>query len=90
MNEPTTPADNQNAPMAVASGAVLGCPFCGTKPEIIIIGNNHTAKRKVTIKCPNCRVQRTDAGIITPLTTLMRVAIEQWNKRVAGQPNEKS
>ena len=24
MNEPTTPADNQNAPMAVASGAVLG------------------------------------------------------------------
>ena len=27
MNEPTTPADNQNAPMAVASGAVLGCPF---------------------------------------------------------------
>ena len=25
MNEPTTPADNQNAPMAVASGAVLGC-----------------------------------------------------------------
>jgi hypothetical protein len=23
MNEPTTPADNQNAPMAVASGAVL-------------------------------------------------------------------
>ena len=26
MNEPTTPADNQNAPMAVASGAVLGVP----------------------------------------------------------------
>ena len=24
MNEPMTPADNQNAPMAVASGAVLG------------------------------------------------------------------
>ena len=24
MNEPTTPEDNQNAPMAVASGAVLG------------------------------------------------------------------
>ena len=24
MNEPPTPADNQNAPMAVASGAVLG------------------------------------------------------------------
>jgi hypothetical protein len=24
MNEPTIPADNQNAPMAVASGAVLG------------------------------------------------------------------
>lgn len=24
MNEPTTPSDNQNAPMAVASGAVLG------------------------------------------------------------------
>lgn len=23
MNEPTTPADNQNSPMAVASGAVL-------------------------------------------------------------------
>ena len=31
MNEPTTPADNQTAPMAVASGAVLGESKCGCR-----------------------------------------------------------
>ena len=35
MNEPTTPADNQNAPMAVASGAVLGVYRFATLQQLV-------------------------------------------------------
>lgn len=60
---------------------LMPCPLCGGKPEMIFTGNNHTPKRSVTVKCGKCRLQRTDAGIISPLTTLAITAIEKWNTR---------
>lgn len=70
------------------------CPFCGSKPDMIFKGNDRTAKRAVTIKCPTCLCCRTDAGITSPLTTLARVALEQWNTRhtqpPSVQPDDKS
>ena len=50
MNKPTTPADNQNAPMAVASGAVLGqlrvwwIPQVPMKSFNVDVANVHEAK----------------------------------------------
>lgn len=60
---------------------LLPCPFCGGKPDVIIKGNNLTAKRSVIVKCTSCRVQRTNAGFITPIATLVKISTEQWNMR---------
>ena len=57
------------------------CPFCGTEPKVRHIGNEHTKKRSVKIKCPKCRIERTDASLKHGFDWLDRVAIEQWNKR---------
>jgi Lar family restriction alleviation protein len=60
---------------------LLPCPFCGGKPEILFIGNNHTRSRKVTIKCKTCRIKRTDAGLRFDHEWVARNAIKTWNKR---------
>ena len=60
---------------------MLPCPFCGGKPELIIIGNNHTKKRSATVKCTKCRVQRTDRAMRFKMEWLIEAAIDQWNKR---------
>jgi len=60
---------------------LLTCPFCGGTPKIITRGNDHTKKRSVTIKCPDCRAERTDAGVRLGLESLERNAIFNWNQR---------
>lgn len=60
---------------------LLPCPFCGTAPTITEIGNDLTRKRSVTIKCPSCRIQRTDAALRNSMEWLRQVAIEAWNQR---------
>ena len=61
------------------------CPFCGGRPIAFLQGNEYLNKmgRKVsiTIKCPNCRIQRTDAVRSHNLEWLETIAIEQWNNR---------
>jgi len=62
--------------------AVFGpCPFCGTVPQIEHVGNNHTKTRKVVVRCPSCRVQRTDAGIRLSSEELEEIARGNWNQR---------
>lgn len=58
------------------------CPFCGSKPKVTIIGNDHTKSRSIIVKCPSCRIQRKDSAIRFGIDWLKRVAKEQWNARV--------
>ena len=57
------------------------CPFCGESPKVIYKGNDQTRDRSITVKCPKCRVQRTDAAIRHNFEWLEAVAFENWNKR---------
>jgi len=61
---------------------LLPCPFCGAAPVMDHKGNDFTKRRSVTVRCPNCRVQRTDAAMRNSIAWLEEVAIEQWNQRV--------
>lgn len=57
------------------------CPFCGSIPDIIREGNQHTRKRRVVIRCPTCRVERANAAIQSSMEWLETISIEQWNRR---------
>lgn len=62
----------------------LPCPFCGNPPLVIYKGNDHTAKKSVTVKCPKCRVERTDAalrGRENHWLWLRETALKNWNAR---------
>lgn len=65
---------------------LLPCPFCGTAPQIKLIGNDHTKSRKVQIRCPECRIERTDAAIRHGHDWLVNVASLEWNNRAAPVP----
>ena len=76
---------SQAYPFNIMIEDLLPCPFCGSKPEMVLVGNEFTVPRSVIIKCPNCGVQRKDSGIITPLYTLAKGAVERWNTRTEEQ-----
>jgi hypothetical protein len=63
------------------------CPKCLSPAEMHEIGNDHTKKRRITVKCTNknCRLERTDAAFRNGMDWLRNVAIEEWNAR-AEQP----
>jgi len=58
------------------------CPFCGSEPEVLMIGNDYTKNRKVIIRCNGCRIERIDAAIRQNHGWLRGKAIKHWNKRV--------
>lgn len=60
---------------------LIACPFCGETPKIIYTGNDHTKIRKIKIKCPKCRIERTDAAMQHDFEWLERISIANWNKR---------
>lgn len=60
---------------------ILPCPFCGTVPQIITRGNEHTKRRSVTLWCSECRVERTEAGLILTFDELHSIAKRNWNQR---------
>jgi hypothetical protein len=63
------------------STPLLCCPFCGAQPKLTERGNDHTKKRSVTIKCPKCRIERTDAALKFDMAWLVKTATENWNNR---------
>jgi Restriction alleviation protein Lar len=60
---------------------LVACPFCEGMPEMELIGNGHTIKRAVTVRCPQCRCQRTDAALRLSMEDLIVIATDNWNKR---------
>jgi len=60
---------------------LLPCPFCGTEPDVEFIGNAHTKSRKVKVRCPKCRIERTDAAIRYGFEWLRGIAEKNWNQR---------
>lgn len=67
------------------SAELKDCPFCGSKPTMKHIGNDHTKTRAVEVKCSNieCRVARTDKAFRNDHAWLTAVAVEGWNRRPA-------
>jgi hypothetical protein len=57
------------------------CPFCGGTPECRRVGNDRTRLRSIIVRCPTCRVERTDSGIRTGFDWLEGVAEKNWNQR---------
>lgn len=57
------------------------CPFCGGEPKVSHIGNDHTKKRKIEIKCSKCRIKRTDAALIHSFSWLEDVSAKNWNQQ---------
>lgn len=68
--------------------SLLQCPFCGGTPEWHLIGNSYTRSQKIVIRCPKCRIQRTD-GILNnhgcSIEWLEEVAVKNWNQRRASE-----
>lgn len=60
---------------------LLPCPFCGSEPEKIFIGNQYTKKRSIEVKCHKCRCKRVDAAIHHSHDWLDEVSTKNWNQR---------
>lgn len=60
---------------------LLPCPFCGSQPKLQYIGNEWSKKRSIIIKCPECRITRTDSTIRFCFDWLEEVVKKGWNTR---------
>ena len=60
---------------------LLPCPFCGGIPEKTFIGNEHSKKRSMEIRCPDCRIERVTGAIRMSSDWLNEMAIKEWNQR---------
>ncbi len=60
---------------------LLPCPFCSADPEMKMSGNYHHKRRRITVRCRKCRIERSDASISNNNLWLVRVAEKNWNAR---------
>jgi hypothetical protein len=64
---------------------LLDCPFCGSAPKILSIGNYHTKKRSVVVKCSDewkCGNQGfTVAALTHDFAFCVEHAAKRWNAR---------
>lgn len=66
------------------SDKLLPCPFCGERPIWYRKGNDFTKSQQITVKCPKCRITRTDAILNNhghTIEWLEEVVIKNWNQR---------
>ena len=66
------------------------CPFCGGDAEGQHIGNDHTKKRTIIIKCPTCQIERTVSTLHHDFKWLENVAAKSWNQRAESDSHEKA
>ena len=64
---------------------LLDCPFCGGKPSAHLIGNEHSKKRVIVIKCTRCFVERRVGAIYHETSWIEETAIKAWNNRVVSE-----
>jgi hypothetical protein len=60
---------------------LMCCPFCGEDPKVRYIGNSRTKSISVEIRCPECRIKRTDSAHRHSWEWLEGVAARNWNQR---------
>lgn len=60
---------------------LLNCPFCDGSPKLTHIGNNHTKKISIDIKCTKCRVKIRNSTLTKSFKWLEEVSIKYWNNR---------
>ena len=59
----------------------LYCPLCHTELKITHIGNEHTKSRRIKVKCPNCRIERTDATREHGFDWLEGIIVKFWDNK---------
>lgn len=60
---------------------LLPCERCGSKKEMRRRGNEHTHGRSIVVRCPSCRLERTDAALRRSEDWLEGVAVTAANVR---------
>jgi hypothetical protein len=81
MSENTT---TENTPGGgLSSTGLLACPFCGKAPNLTQIGNYHTPKRGIRIKCTTIGCVEFNVCVIrNTLEWADQKAREKWNTRI--------
>lgn len=57
------------------------CPICKNKVELKEIGNNHTQKRTIEIKCKKCHLKMEQSAIRFDMEWLKKAVLGMWNIR---------
>lgn len=71
----------KECPGVETNGEFGKCPLCNGELEEIRIGNAFTKSRKLTVKCKQCHLERTDAAIHHGFDWLEEVARKAWQTR---------
>lgn len=73
-------------PYATSPRELKRCPLCGSNVDWYLVGSKFTRAQKIVVKCPFCKVNRSDVMLNGNLAGhdlewLMNIALEKWNNR---------